>query len=67
MKLEGSNVFRGSTVERFSDEVIEVANVIGVSINGGLGHVADLQVFGEPLSDVARAFFVRRHGVVFLS
>jgi hypothetical protein len=26
-----------------------------------------LQVFGEPLSDVARAFFVRRHGVVFLS
>ena len=63
MQLEGSDVFRGGAVERFLDEVEEVANVVGVSINGCVGHVANLKVFGKPFYDLASSFFVRRHVV----
>ena len=63
MELEGSNVFRSGAVERFLDEVEEVANVVGVSVDGSLGHVANLKVFGESLCDLAGAFSIRSHVV----
>ena len=63
MQLECPNVFGGRAGKRLLNKVVEMSNVIGVSINGRLGHVSDLEVFGEPFCDWANAFLVRSHAV----
>jgi hypothetical protein len=66
VQLEGSDVFGGYPVERFLGEVGKASDVVGVSIDGGIGHVSDLQVFGQPPRDRARAFSVGSH-IEFIS
>jgi hypothetical protein len=61
VELEGSNVFAGRRIERFFDKVGELADVVGVGIDGGVGQMADHHVFGQPPSDRAGAFLVGRH------
>ncbi len=61
MQLEGSNVFRGYPLERFLGEVGEASHMVGVGIDGGLGQVANLQVFGQSLRDGTRTFSEGSH------
>ena len=49
----GDERVEGFTLQRFLDEVGKSSYVVGVSIDRCLGHVANLQVFGQPLSDRA--------------
>lgn len=51
-------------VERFFNKVGKPSDVVGVGIDGGIGHVADHQIFGEPLGDFASSLFVGRHKVL---
>ena len=63
VKLEVSNVFRVCAVDRFIGKVGKPLHVVGLGINGCLGHVANHQVFGKPLGDGAIAFLVGHHVV----
>jgi hypothetical protein len=61
IKLKGPNVFDGRPIERFFDKVGKPSHVVRVSVDGGVGEVANHHVFGKPLGDGATSFFVGRH------
>jgi len=63
VQLEGSNVFDGRPFEWFIDQVGKSSHMVGVSIDGGVGEIANHHVFGESFGELTFSFSIRGHGL----
>jgi len=62
MELEGTEVFgRGVLQSLGAEKVIELADVIGVSVDGCLGQIADFHVLGHAPGDLGESVLIGRH------
>ena len=61
-KLVLADLFRAEMVRRFSEMPAELVDVIGVRIDGTVGKVPQLHVFGHALNERIESSLVRRHG-----
>jgi hypothetical protein len=68
MQLKVTNLFGPGVFDRGTVEKVgETADVIGVSIDGGLGQMSDLHITGHPHGDFGETILVRSHAAVLES
>ena len=57
-----ANLFRSQLIGRLAKELAELVDVIGVGVDGTVGEVSQLHIFGHALDVRVESSLVRRHG-----